>query len=182
MAIPSLAINTGNMYLDVIHRVHEQLRLLTVAGADRDLELSDTPLVNLELAPVAIDNAGAVTSTLGQQIIAPSAHISVDSTETISDIPDANLSDIVELMNVRIELYIGRDNDNYRLTTKTADLMDDFRQVLSPLAFLGASISDSTQLNAAGILQMGFDERLRGSDQEILVCIFQVRLDHGAEI
>ena len=169
MAIPQLAIRTGNMYLDVVHRLHQALRPLTETDADRNPKYSPTPVRNIELAPVIIDRV----STL----VAPSIHISMDSSQTANDL-EGESSAFIELLNLRVELYLGCDNDNYRLTTQSADLMNDFRQVLSPTHFTGAPISDDAKLVNGGILQWGFDERLRGTPEEILIYIFQVELHH----
>ena len=71
MAIPQLAIITDNMYLDVIHRLHEALRMLTLTGADSMATLSETPVLNIELAPVILATVDPGNS--------PSIYISVDS-------------------------------------------------------------------------------------------------------
>ena len=206
MAIPNLPLDGVNFYLDVIHMVHNQLRQLTLTGDERDAALSKVPVKNIELSPVVVDRLSRED--------APSIHISVDSSETANDI-DGQLQDFIELLNLRIELYLGCDNDNFRLTSLAATLIDDFRQVLSPNVFVGAPISierlklderneikladgrriylinddtarlvssrplaNDAKIMNAGILQWGFDERTRGTGDEILVYIFQLELHH----
>ena len=85
------------------------------------------------------------------------------------------------MFELRVELYLGCDNDNYDLTTMTAHLMDDFRQVLSPPHFTSGNISGGAKIANAGILQVGFDPRVRGSADEILVYIIEVELHHEVE-
>lgn len=173
MAIEQLATPTGNFYLDVIYHLHNQLWKLTQLGGPRDTALSaeaDGAVVkNIELAPVVMDRVRANA--------APSLHISVDSSETANDL-EKIVGEFVELLNIRIEVYLNTLNTNTALTVLTGHILDDMRQVLSPNAFVNSELSAGARISNAGILQWGFDERTRGTADEILVYIVQVQLHH----
>ena len=135
-------LGSTNFYRDVIYRVHNSLTQLTIplntnqnripGSPTRDVNLSDHKVNNLELSPVVID-------TIDSQL-SPSIYISLDSSDSANN-EGGVFGDFVEFLFIRIELFVGCDNDNYRLTETSSDLIQDFHYVLNPLNFIGSSFA-----------------------------------------
>ena len=105
----------------------------------RDKSLSDSCIHNIELAPVVIDRI--LRSVVGSpdEVISPSVYLSVDSSQSANDLV-GELQAFIELLNVRVELYLGEINNNFNMTQRAADLIHDMSIVLDPTKFIGGSI------------------------------------------
>ena len=142
MALCLLDTNTNNFYENLFHEVHNQLFQLTLKNSEgRDPRLSiiedddpkGTRLKNLEMNPIVIESM--------RRDIEPAAFIRADSAGAANEL-DRVLGDFVEEINIRIELYLGCDNDAKDLTTKTTRLIRDFQTVLNPRNFIGSLFSE----------------------------------------
>ena len=108
----------------------------------RDASLSDECVHNIELNPVIIP---ITADRRGMPV--PSINISMDSSQSANDLV-GELQAIVELLNIRIELYLGRINSGSSLTIKSTQLINDLRYVLSPTRFIGAPMSKPLSMGA----------------------------------
>ena len=194
MAVNLQPVGNNNFYLNVINTIHNALFQLhlpryPLANYPNDERMSklsqasDTRVKNIELAPVVIDR---VLNPQGvNPVISPSIYLSVDSSQSANDLV-GELQAFIELLNVRVELYLGEINNNFNMTQLAAELINDVGIVLDPTEFIGAQISSenmnmrtgNAKIMNAGISQWAFDERTRGTGHEILVFIFSVELHH----
>lgn len=135
MALPRYeSITNSNYYLDVIYKIWNALQPLVVLMPDRDSNLSNLPVKNIELNPVIIDR---IDTTQGPQI-----YVSMDSSDSANDL-EGTFGTFIELLRIRLELFVGENNDNIELTEESCKLLKDLQYVLNPQDFIGAPLSTS---------------------------------------
>ena len=160
MAIEKKPIGTDRYYKDVMYRVHNALVDLTYepnGNPMRNQNLSDLAVQNIELRPVIIDKpmgmAPGSTTTIerGEDILAPSIYLSVDSFSGLNEEP-GTYNEFIEIVNIRIELYVGVDDDNYQLSEKSMELIQDVHEVLKPTDFIGAPFYSEQYLSRTAVM------------------------------
>ena len=177
MTLDQRIIHRQNFYQDVFDSTYNAIWEISVGNTSRSAEYSDQIIQNIEMNPL--------TWTLAQSniVFAPNSddlwvHISVDSAQRINP-PNADLQAWVELLNIRLELFLRqRDNDSRALTDRTVKVIDDFQKTLEVSKFVSTPLEPLARIDNAGISSWSYDERLRGTNEEIIVFIFQVQVQH----
>ena len=146
-------ITTDNYYEDVINKIWNALQPLTVPdnpNSGRDPDLSDVPVSNIELNPIVIDSTGSSED--------PEIYISMDSSASANDL-EGSFGTFIELLNIRLELFVGTVNCPEELTIRSTKLLKDLQYVLTPQTFIGAPLSR----NEATLLNLLNDQPLSAS-------------------
>ena len=177
MSLDQRPIRRINFYQDVFDATYNAIWEISAGNTSRSAEYSDQIIQNIEMNPVTW------TLVENNTLLVPNSndlwvHISVDSSQKIND-PNAELQAWVELLNIRLELFLKqRDNDPITLTDRTVKIIDDFQKTLQVTKFVGMPIRPGARINDAGINSWSYDERLRGTNEEIIIFIFQVQVQH----
>ena len=144
MALELLPIGTGSFYEDVGNMIHNALFQLTLTPEQgRSPKLVGEVVQNIEMDPV-------VWETLDRDLN-PAIYISTDSSGSDNDSVGV-FGYFIEVLNFRIQLYLGCDNDNEKLTTRELRLVQDFQEVLKPTVFIGAPIGNNEMSGALRIV------------------------------
>ena len=171
MAIDRKDDVTGNYCKDIIHRVHNQLRLLTLDKKDRDPMLSDCMVGNIELMPPSLPIPGYGQTRQLNPPRVTTIYISVDSARKIdeTELTDhpRQMGDFVEEYNIRLDVYVGRCAENESVTSRSADLICDIGYVLSPTTFVGAPLSTGFSEDTIDLRSLIYSDRVEDLKDEI---------------
>ena len=181
----------NNYYADALYRIGDAIGYLTETDTTERQRLgySDEVIARYVFSPLVwlVDTAGA-----GIQLNPEShdkwVHISVDSSERITP-PGVELAGLTERLAFRLELFLEQtDNNPAELTRRTTKLQSDFRLAFAKSRFLadpGLGPIDNpgtsptgylARIRDADLVRWMYDERLRGTNQEILIFIFQLEV------
>ena len=177
----------NNYYADALYRIGDAVETLTNTDTTERQRLgySDEVIARYVFSPLVwlVDTAGA-----GIQLNPEShdkwVHISVDSSERITP-PGVELAGLTERLAFRLELFLEQpDNNPAELTRRTTKLLSDFRLAFAKSAFLAfpdlgptaTSEGHIARMRDADLVRWMYDERLRGTNQEILIFIFQLEV------
>lgn len=168
---------TNNFYTNVIHKVFNYMRQLTLTGADRDPLLS-----GFEPKDIILDSINFHAEHLPpHQLI----YISNDASQSVENVGEI-ISEVVEDMRIRIEIYLGSSSGQEDLTITKTGVMKDMRYLLSRNNYYGpveecdddGVMTEPARISESRILTYGPHPDTINTGQELLVYLFQVRLHH----
>ena len=131
MACKPLRVDNNSYNKATIQKVYNSLIELTKEGTDRDPNLSNQVVKNIELMPIYL------VST--ENDVSPAIHIGFSPTVYAND-AQGRLQDQIKLINISIDIFLGKANssETENLAILQSDFKDDIEYVLDPKNFVGS--------------------------------------------